>query len=119
MQLNEVFRDWEDQVEFPRGAVIFSRGDAADYMYIVLDGEVELSVGQEPLGAEIGGGVFGEMALVEATRSASAVAIRPSRLARISPAQFKDEVRKNPDFAIHLISVVANRLQVAVAMRRL
>ena len=119
MELVTFFSDWEDLVEFPKGVEIFKRGDPADYLYVILDGEVELKVGDEPLGAEISGGIFGEMSLVEATRAASAATLRPTRLARISSEQFRELVRENPDFAIHLIAVIANRLQVAVTLARL
>lgn len=116
MQLVEMFADWKDIAELPKGAVIFSEGDPADYMYIVLEGEIELTLKDEPLGAEITGGVFGEMALVDATRSANAVAIKKTRLARITREQFRDLVRETPDLAIHVIAVIANRLKVAVTM---
>ncbi|HSM69069.1 MAG TPA: hypothetical protein VK830_05085, partial [Xanthomonadales bacterium] len=38
MLMLELFGDWEDQVEFPKGAVIFRETDEADYMYVVLKG---------------------------------------------------------------------------------
>jgi CRP-like cAMP-binding protein len=119
MELVEIFSDWPDQVECPKGKVLFNYGEVADYMYVVLEGEVELKVGDEPLAAEITGGIFGEMALVESRRVADAVTIQPSRLARINRDQFRSMIRDNPDIAIHLIAVLANRLRVAVAMTKL
>jgi len=118
MELVEFFGDWEDQVEFPKGTMVFKRGDPADFLYVVLEGEVELKVGEEPLAAELAGGIFGEMSLLKASRAADAVTLRKTRLARISREQFLETVRKNPDVAIHLVGVVANRLQVAVTMAR-
>ena len=119
MELVDFFGDWDDQVEFPKGAMVFRRGDSADYLYVVLEGEIELKVGDEPLAAELAGGIFGEMSLLQSTRAADAVSLRKTRLARISRQQFREAVRQNPDLAIHLVGVVANRLQVAVAMARL
>jgi len=119
MQLLELFRDWDDQVSYPKESVVFRSGDESDFLYIVTEGEVELRIGREPLAAEIAGGVFGEMALVEARRSADAITIRPSRLARVSREQFRELIRDNPDLAIHVIAVVANRLRVAVALAKL
>lgn len=119
MDLVEFFGDWEDQVEFPKGTMVFKLGDPADFLYVVLEGEIELKVGEEPLAAELAGGIFGEMSLLQATRAADAVTLRKTRLARISREQFREAVRKNPDVAIHLVGVVANRLQVAVTMARL
>ncbi len=119
MELIEIFCDWPDQVECPKGKVLFNHGEPADYMYVVLDGEVELKVGDEPLAAEITGGIFGEMALVDSRRVADAVIIRPSRLARINREQFRSLIQQDPEIAIHLIAVLANRLRVAVAMSKL
>lgn len=119
MDLLDLFSSWPERVEVPKGGIIFKRGDPADYMYVVVEGEVELSVDDEPLAAEIVGGVFGEMALVEATRVADAVAIRHTVLARFDREQFKELVQREPDLAIHLVAVIANRLQVAVTLARL
>ncbi len=49
----EIFGDWEDQVEFKKGEVIFHEQDPVDFMYVVTKGEVEVSLKGEPLGAEL------------------------------------------------------------------
>jgi len=114
MNLMEAFKDWEDQVELPKGAVIFRELDPADYMYILLEGEVELTLRGEPLAAELPGGVIGEMAMINnSTRSATASTLSPSKMARINLTQFKRIISENPDFALHLMAVMANRLRVA------
>lgn len=114
MQMIELFEDWEDQVEYAKGAEIFREGDLADVMYVVTKGEIEVSLRGEPLGAELPGGILGEMALINAKfRSATATAIRPSTLARIDKDQFRELIGRNPDFALHLMEVLANRLRVA------
>jgi CRP/FNR family cyclic AMP-dependent transcriptional regulator len=114
MKMIELFEDWEDQVEVPKGAVIFKEGDLADVMYVVTEGEVEVTLKGEPLGAELPGGLLGEMAMIKAKyRSATATAIRNTRLARNDQEQFKEMVSKNPDFALHVMEVLANRLRVA------
>ncbi len=114
MQMIELFEDWEDQVEYSKGEVIFREGDMADVMYVLTQGEVEISLRGEPLGAELPGGIIGEMALINAKfRSATATAIRPSTLARIDKDQFRALISANPDFALHLMEVLANRLRVA------
>ncbi|NIQ94164.1 MAG: cyclic nucleotide-binding domain-containing protein, partial [Desulfuromonadales bacterium] len=91
MKMIELFAGWEDQVEYPKGAHIFSEGDPADVMYVVMQGEVEVFLKGEPLGAELPGGIIGEMAMINAKyRSATAVALRPSTLARVNHQQFRD-----------------------------
>jgi CRP-like cAMP-binding protein len=114
MLMMELFGDWDDQVEYPKGAVIFREQDPADVMYVVIKGEVEVLLKDEPLGAELPGGIIGEMAMINAKyRSATAIAIRPTTLARINRDQFREMIVKNPDCALHVMAVLANRLRVA------
>ena len=56
MNMLEYFRNWDDIVELPKKTQIFRELDAADYMYVVLSGEVEVTLRGEPLGAELEGG---------------------------------------------------------------
>lgn len=115
MNLLEMFRDWEDIVEFPKNTVIFSEQDSADFMYVVLSGEIELTLLGEPLGMERPGGIIGEMAMIHSMskRSATAKTLTKVKLARLNLGQFKKFVSENTDFAFHIMSVLANRLIVA------
>jgi len=115
MNLLELFRDWDDIVEYPKNKVIFSEQDSADYMYVVMSGEIELTLLGEPLGMESPGGVIGEMAMIHSmgNRSATATTLTKVKLARLNLKQFKKLVSENTDFAFHIMSVLANRLIVA------
>jgi CRP-like cAMP-binding protein len=114
MNMLEYFKNWSDVVEFPKKAELFHEMDTADYMYVVLSGEVEVTLRGEPLGAELEGGIVGEMAMInDATRSATAVALTKVKAARVNREQFKRIIVDNPDFALHLMQVMANRLRVA------
>jgi len=115
MNLLEMFREWEDIVEFPKKTVIFSERDSADFMYVVLSGEVELSFLGEPLGMERPGGIIGEMAMINSmgSRSATATTLTKVKMARLKPDQFRKLVSENTDFAFHIMAVLANRLIVA------
>lgn len=112
MQFLEEFRDWSDLVEFPSGTVLFTEKDLADVMYVVIEGEVEVTLHGEPLGAEGPGGIIGEMAMINATiRSASATTLTKVKLARLNRDQFRTFVGDNAEFALHVMSVLANRLR--------
>jgi CRP-like cAMP-binding protein len=115
MQLNELFHDWEDIQEYRARTVLFSERDSADSMYVVLSGEVELTLCGEPLGMEVTGGMIGEMAMLGPanTRSATATTLSKVKLARLNRDQFKALVGENVDFAFHIMIVLANRLKVA------
>ncbi|MEJ2535390.1 MAG: cyclic nucleotide-binding domain-containing protein [Gammaproteobacteria bacterium] len=114
MNMLDYFQSWPDVVDFPKKEVMFRELDSADYMYVILSGEVEVTLRGEPLGAELEGGIVGEMAMINnSMRSATATTLSKVRAARVDREQFKSIVRENPDFALHLMAVIANRLRVA------
>jgi CRP/FNR family cyclic AMP-dependent transcriptional regulator len=108
----DLFRNSENTQDFPAGQQIFGAGDAGEVMYVVVDGEVDLLVkGKlvEQLGA---GGVLGEMALLDsAPRSATAVAKTDCKLASIDKKRFMFLVQQTPNFALHLMRIIADRLR--------
>jgi CRP-like cAMP-binding protein len=112
MRFIERFRDWEDIVEYPKRTVIFGEREPADVMYVIIKGDVELTLHGEPLGAEGEGGIIGEMAMINATsRSATATTLNKVTLARLDREQFQVLVGENADFALHVMAVLANRLR--------
>lgn len=114
MSFLDVFKDWKEVKEYPANAVIFSENDAADFMYVILKGEVELSLEGEPLGIESEGGVFGEMAMIQnAPRSATATCLTKVKLAQVDREQFTQVVAHNVDFSLKVMAVLANRLRAA------
>ncbi len=112
MKFLEMFHDWEDSEEYRSGTVIFAERDPADVMYVILSGEIELTLHGEPLGAEGEGGIIGEMAMINAaTRSATATTLTKVKLARLDRDQFRAFVDENTEFALHVMAVLANRLR--------
>lgn len=108
----EMFRDWDDVVEYRAKTVIFSERDPADVMYVILAGEIELTLHGEPLGAEGVGGIVGEMAMINAApRSATATTLSKVRLARVTREQFTKFVSESTEFSLLVMSVLANRLR--------
>ena len=111
MKFIDMFRDWKDVEELRAKSVIFTEGDSPDVMYVVLSGEIELTLHGEPLGMEGEGGIIGEMAMINgAPRSATATTLTKVKLARVNREQFKDFVANNADFSLHVMAVLANRL---------
>ena len=112
MRFLEMFRDWEQMVEYDARTVIFSERDPADVMYVILSGEVELTLHGEPLGAESEGGIIGEMAMINAaTRSATATTLSKVKMARLDRDQFQALIADNSEFSLHVMAVLANRLR--------
>jgi CRP/FNR family transcriptional regulator, cyclic AMP receptor protein len=94
------------------GDLIFERGDPADSMYVVAEGEVEIAQGaaqMDVLGPE---SIFGEMALItKEPRSATARARTDCRLVEISEKRFVYLVHESPHFALAVMGVLADRLR--------
>jgi CRP/FNR family transcriptional regulator, cyclic AMP receptor protein len=94
------------------GETIFREYDMGSEMYVVLEGEVALTIGQnvvETLGA---GEPFGEMALIDqAPRVATAIAKTPCKLAVIPEKRFLFMVQTTPQFALQIMKVMADRLR--------
>jgi len=107
-----LFRNDGDTRAFGPGETIFVEGDDGRHMYVVLDGSVRLSVTGRTLEKVGKGGVFGEMALIDASpRSATATALAACTLVPVTAERFKSLVKESPDFAIEIMRVMAARLR--------
>jgi len=85
-------------------------------MYLLLKGEVGLMAGRKPIGRVRPGEIFGEMAIIsDAPRSASAVAKSACRVIALDDNEFQAALRKKPEFALMLISVMIFRLRATIA----
>jgi CRP-like cAMP-binding protein len=94
------------------GELIFQRYDMAAEMYVVLEGEVEITIDSKVLEVLGPGEPFGEMALIDQVpRTATAIAKSPCKLAVISEKRFLFMVQKTPEFALQIMKVMADRLR--------
>jgi CRP-like cAMP-binding protein len=94
------------------GEVIFNEGDAADAMYVVREGEVELRIHGRAVTSTGPNEIFGETALVGmTTRLASAVATMDSTIVPIDSARFAYLIRYAPSFALVVMRTMAGRLR--------
>jgi CRP/FNR family transcriptional regulator, cyclic AMP receptor protein len=102
--------------EYPRiceaGEVIFRAFDMGAEMYVVLEGEVELTIGANVVETLGPGEPFGEMALIDqAPRVATATAKKATKLAVIPEKRFLFMVQTTPHFALQIMKVMADRLR--------
>lgn len=108
----DLFRNETDGPTYARGQQIFAQGDAADTMYVVLEGEVEISIRGKVVETLGPGGVLGEMALIEhAPRIATATAVTDCRLAAITEKRFLFMLQQTPNFSLQIMRVIADRLR--------
>ena len=117
MDLLEVFKDSEDIIDVPAGAVVIREGDEGNKMYVVMDGEVEITIKGKRIATAGRGEIVGEMALINSDlRSATVTALTGSRLAVIDQSSFDSLLQYVPDFTMHVMNVLADRLKGAFEM---
>lgn len=108
----ELFRNETEFERYAPGEAVFREGDKGEAMYVVLEGNVELSIRGKPVETLGPGGVLGEMALIEnAPRVATAIAKTACKLVPISQKRFTFMVQQTPHFALQIMKVMAERLR--------
>ena len=114
MILPSIFSDPSKLRNFPAGTKIFEAGQSGKEMFIVHEGEVDITIGGqvvETLGPEQ---FFGELALIDdEPRSADAVARTDCKLVPLDQRQFTFLVDEIPFFALRVMKVLADRLRKA------
>ena len=111
--------DASDVVAFEPGQEVFREGDVGDALYIVQEGEVELTAaaarGRLPI--VLGPGeLFGEASVLEGRpRGATARAVSACRLLRIDGNTLDALVRHHPEIGLHMIRRLSRRLSAAYA----
>src|SRR6185369_8638791 len=102
---------------FRRGEVIFHAGDPGDALFIIVTGEVKISVpsesGEEAILTTLHeGDVFGELALLDgAPRSASASALVPTETVVLPRDRFRELVATEPAIRDALLASIAGELR--------
>jgi len=80
-------------------------------MYLLLEGEVTLSVRQKPMFAIGKGEIFGEMGSIsQLPRTATATPRTPCKVLSMDEKQFQAAAAKAPEFALMLMNIVIARL---------
>jgi uncharacterized membrane protein len=105
-----------ETVEYNDGDVIFSQGDEGSSLFVVEDGAVEISYGEGKakfcLATLFPGKYFGELSLFDgAPRSATATAIKRSRLIRLDRDELVEFVNSSPAAALRIIGEMSERLR--------
>ena len=105
-----------ETVFIPAGQLVLQEGEPGDALYVVLDGELEITKrqgGQDILLAVSRAGEFlGEMSLLEQRpRSASVRTLRESRLLVISQAAFQTLLSCSPSAPLTILHTLTSRLR--------
>ena len=124
-EVSDILRITQEK-RFPKGETVMHEGEEGDGMYIVVDGDVEVS---KTLTMKVGEGdftkrekvlkrfkaednvVFGEMAMIDReNRSASVVTTTDCILLEIKRADLLDLVEKRPQMGIKILKRIAELL---------
>jgi CRP-like cAMP-binding protein len=101
----------------PKGKLVFTENDPATEMFIIIEGEVEISKRtsletSKTLIVLHGGDIFGEMAIIEKKpRSATAIALKDTKLLCLDESLFFSMIEKNPDFAVKIVKILSERVR--------
>jgi membrane protein len=101
---------------YEKGSIVFNEGDSGHEMFYVLSGRVcleKVDCHVKKVLAEMGPGqYFGEMAaLIDISRSATALVIEDSHLAVIDGNTFGDMLRESQEIAMHMLKEFSRRLK--------
>ena len=112
MDLYEFFKDSKYIEEYPAGNVIIEEGKPGKVMYVVLDGKVEIKVGDRTLAVAEPGDPVGELALADpGPRCASATVLEDCKLAVVTEQRYLALICKVPYFSINVMQAIAHRLR--------
>ena len=101
-----------EELRFPAGARIFSKGDLGDCLYIIAEGQVRVHDGARTLNTLHRGEVFGEMAALDPeVRSASITALTDTRLLRLDRGPLYQVMAQRIEVAQGIMHVLAQRLR--------
>lgn len=112
LRLDKLFADAKVIDHFEAGDVVFTEGSSGSFMYVVVEGTIDIYVGEKLIDISGPGDLVGEMSLIDSsTRSASAVARNEARLARVDENEFLAMVVDTPFFALHVMRVLVQRMR--------
>ena len=89
-----------------------SEGEPGDFMYVVIEGMVNVTLEGHAINFLQPGNLFGEMALMDnQPRSATATAVTECRLLPLDQRRFKALIQQEPEFALQVLTIMAERLR--------
>jgi len=101
---------------YPKNTILINEGEIGDSLFIVVSGRVKVyssnQAGREVVIAFHGPGEYiGEMSLDGSPRSASVITLEPTTCALVNRASFREFILAHPDFALHLIERLIQRVR--------
>lgn len=112
MNLADLFSHETDLLSLKAGQTLFKAGEAGTMMYVLKSGSMDILVGEKVVETAGPGALIGEMALIDkGPRAATAIAHADCELVAIDLRRFLFLVQQTPNFSIHVMHVMADRLR--------
>lgn len=112
LDIRAFFANVPDYVLYPAGQVLVSEGELGDKMFILLEGELAITIEGRPIDRLRTGSVFGEMALVDSRpRSATVTAVSDCKIIPIDRERFAEMVQESPEFGLEVMRIMSSRLR--------
>jgi CRP-like cAMP-binding protein len=102
------------EVRHPEGTVIAREGDPGVGLFVIVDGQAEVTIGGKRM-AKLGpGDFFGEIALLDGgPRSATVAALSDMKLLGLTEWVFRGLLQEHPSIAVKTLESMAGRLREA------
>jgi CRP-like cAMP-binding protein len=102
------------EVSHPKGTVIAKEGDPGVGLFIIVEGEAEVTIGGKRMAILRRGDFFGEIALLDGgPRSATVTARTDMRLLGLTEWVFRGLIQEHPSIAVRTLESMAGRLRAA------
>jgi sigma-B regulation protein RsbU (phosphoserine phosphatase) len=99
-----------ERLRLPAGAAVIREGQPGDAMFVLLEGELAITVQGKRIDYLLPGAILGEMAMVDdRPRSATATAASDALLVRLSRPRFLELIREWPELAAHVMNIMSTR----------
>lgn len=106
----ELFFSDEARITAPAGAVVVREGEAGDQMFVLLTGELVITVQDKRIDYLLPGMILGEMAMIDdRPRSATVTAATDSTLVCLNRARFQELISRSPEFALRVMNIMSVR----------
>ena len=101
-------------VSHPKGTVIATEGDPGVGLFVIVDGEAEVTIGGKRMAILRRGDFFGEIALLDGgPRSATVTSRSDLRLIGLTEWVFRGLLQEHPSIAVKTLESMAGRLRAA------
>lgn len=112
MKIEDLLMYQTDVLVLPAGDTLFAEGEAGDSLYVVVSGTADVLIRGKVIETAETGAILGEMAIIDnSPRSATVVAREDCSLIAINASRFTALTREVPDFALHVMRAMADRLR--------